>query len=82
MHDAGAHVCVAISRAPQPACVFGLMIYFFFSEFFFIFSKSGEADIEMDGPYALYGRCIFHIAAAKWSRLYGQDVALGRGPTL
>lgn len=38
----------------------------------------------MDGPYALYGPCIFHIPAAKQSRhcLYGRDVALGRGLTL
>lgn len=33
-----------------------------------LFWWSTVADIEMDGPYALYGPCIFHISAAKQSR--------------
>lgn len=42
----------------EPACVqFNDLFFFFF------FLRSGLADIEMDGPYALYGPCIFHIQA-------------------
>lgn len=55
-HDAGAHVYVAFVRLR----VFGLMIFSFFLSSFL---RSGLADIEMDGPYALYGPCIFHIPA-------------------
>lgn len=48
-------MCVCVS---QPVCV----------TFNDLFWWSGVADIEMDGPYALYGPCIFHISAAKQSR--------------
>lgn len=48
-------VCVCVS---QPVCVS-------FNDLFWWF---GVADIEMDGPYALYGPCIFHIPGAKQSR--------------
>lgn len=47
------HLC-----AREPVCV----------RFNDLFWWSGVADIEMDGPYALYGPCIFHIPAAKQSR--------------
>lgn len=48
MREAGAHVYVAMVSLR----VFGLMIFSFFL-----------ADIEMDGPYALYAPCIFHMPA-------------------
>lgn len=49
--------CVRVC-ASAPVCV----------SFNDLFWWSAVADIEMDGPYALYGPCIFHISAAKQSR--------------
>ncbi len=50
-------LCVCV-RASLPVCV----------RFNDLFWWSGVADIEIDGPYALYGPCIFHIPAAKQNR--------------
>lgn len=52
-------LCVRVCVC-EPACVC--------VRFNDLFWWSGVADIEIDGPYALYGPCIFHIPAAKQSR--------------
>lgn len=49
-HFVCARVCVHAVR-----CVLALMIFL---------DGPAVADIVMDGPYALYGPCIFHIPAA------------------